>query len=696
MTQHLANNLIDMYINLPSKNHYRRPASYASKGYRTRRMAVDFAVPLITNVKVAKLLFEALVRRLPLNVSPIDFKTSHNTYTLPGLVNLSAFVPGLTDLTPADFVEATKASISGGFSTTLVLPFGEAGSIADQTTFERIRGQVANSSYSNYALSITATPSNVGTLDEDLQADAKSLFIPADFTDMVGLAAHLNTWPPNKLIVTNAKGAQLAPILLLAGLNSRPVHVTDVQSKDDMLLISLSKEKELNVTCDVSVYSLFFTREQFGGVEYLPTLEDQQALWKNLEAIDAFSTGSVPFRLAKSLGKEANAWSGVEETLPLLLTAVSDGRLALKDIEQRLHDNPIRIFGLPDQAHTNVEVVVGRKTKVSSIGRKSKAWSPAETRLLDGSVHRVLVHGQTAFLDGVLSGAPVGRDVSSAIIVHPGRERACTVAPGRERAGTIAPGRERAGTIHPGRERAPSITSVTSIKPELANLTIGPMRPADQYTMPTPATALAPLAAPHTLTSLRPHPAFYRKHILSVKQFSHKDIHELFSLAHEMQLQVERSGTLDILKGKVLCTMFYEPSTRTSSSFDAAMKRCGGEVVAVNVDTSSVLKGETLPDTIRTLGCYADAIVIRHPDVGSSQLAAKFSPVPVINAGDGIGEHPTQVTCCLRNVLCFILIIPIRRLCWMYTPSVPSWVPLMAALSLFLVTSRMDVRSTVL
>lgn len=89
--------------------------------------------------------------------------------------------------------------------------------------------------------------------------------------------------------------------------------------------------------------------------------------------------------------------------------------------------------------------------------------------------------------------------------------------------------------------------------------------------------------------------------------------------------------------------MFYEPSTRTSSSFDAAMKRCGGQVVQVAADNSSVLKGESLPDTIRTLACYGDAIVNRHPDVGSAQLAAKYFSVPIINAGDGIGEHPTQV-----------------------------------------------------
>ena len=599
-----------MYINLPSKNHYRRPASYASKGYRTRRMAVDFAVPLITNVKVAKILFEALVRGLPLDVSPIDFKTSHNTYTLPGLINVSAFVPGLTEPTPADFVEATKASISGGFSTALLLPFGQDGAIADQNMFEAIRANVASSAYCSYAFSITATPSNVNALDEDLQADAKSLFIPSDFTDMITLAAHFSAWPPNKLIVTNAKGAQLAPVLLLAGLNNRSVHVTDVQSKDDMLLISLSKGKQLNVTCDVSVFSLFLTREQFGGVDCLPTAEDQKALWKSLDTIDAFSTGNVPFRLAKALGKEASAWSGIEETLPLLLTAVSEGRLSLKDVQLRLHDNPIRIFGLPDQAHTHIEVVIGRKTKVFSVlGKKSKAWSPAESRILDGAIHRVLVHGQTAYLDGVLNAAPMGRDVSSAVIVHPTRERAASVS-----------------------SAAPPKLDVAS--PQHSVQQLPPVLP--------PSAVHGPLNAPSVLSHWAPHPTFHRKHILSVKQFTHKDIHDLFSLAHEMQLQVERNGILDILKGKVLCTMFYEPSTRTSSSFDAAMKRCGGEVVQVNIDTSSVLKGETLPDTIRTLGCYADAVVLRHPDVGSAQLAAKFSPVPVINAGDGIGEHPTQ------------------------------------------------------
>ena len=109
-----------------------------------------------------------------------------------------------------------------------------------------------------------------------------------------------------------------------------------------------------------------------------------------------------------------------------------------------------------------------------------------------------------------------------------------------------------------------------------------------------------------------------------------------------MRLGVQRDGVLDILKGRVLCIMFYEPSTRTSTSFDAAMQRLGGRTIANFTEHSSTVKGETLQDSLRTLGCYGDAIVLRHPEEDSVDVAAKFSPVPVINGGNGSKEHPTQ------------------------------------------------------
>jgi carbamoyl-phosphate synthase/aspartate carbamoyltransferase/dihydroorotase/carbamoyl-phosphate synthase/aspartate carbamoyltransferase len=111
-----------------------------------------------------------------------------------------------------------------------------------------------------------------------------------------------------------------------------------------------------------------------------------------------------------------------------------------------------------------------------------------------------------------------------------------------------------------------------------------------------------------------------------------------------MREMVERAGACDLLKGYVVACLFYEPSTRTSSSFIAAMQRLGGSVIPITqgVQFSSVSKGESLPDTIRTLEQYADAIVLRHPQIGSSQTAAEAASVPVLNAGDGVGEHPTQ------------------------------------------------------
>jgi aspartate carbamoyltransferase catalytic subunit len=136
---------------------------------------------------------------------------------------------------------------------------------------------------------------------------------------------------------------------------------------------------------------------------------------------------------------------------------------------------------------------------------------------------------------------------------------------------------------------------------------------------------------------------FYGKDILSVKQFERRDLDYIFGVAHEMQEMVARVGTFDLLKGKILANLFYEPSTRTSSSFTSAMERLGGSVIPINeVRYSSVAKGESLPDTVRTLECYADVIVLRHPEVGASALAAKYAKKPIINAGDGVGEHPTQ------------------------------------------------------
>lgn len=162
------------------------------------------------------------------------------------------------------------------------------------------------------------------------------------------------------------------------------------------------------------------------------------------------------------------------------------------------------------------------------------------------------------------------------------------------------------------------------------------MSSSEAPTAGSDATAMPKLGAP-------PEAPFHGRHILSVKQFSRDDLAYVFRVAHEMRTMVGLVGSVDLLKGFLLANLFYEPSTRTASSFNAAMKRLGGEVVAINeVKYSSVAKGETLEDTVRTLECYADLVVLRHPEVGAAARAAQVARKPILNAGDGAGEHPTQ------------------------------------------------------
>lgn len=134
-------------------------------------------------------------------------------------------------------------------------------------------------------------------------------------------------------------------------------------------------------------------------------------------------------------------------------------------------------------------------------------------------------------------------------------------------------------------------------------------------------------------------------HITDIRQFKNdKDLQRVFREADSMERICKEGRHSEELKGKILATLFYEPSTRTRFSFESAMCRLGGSVMGTEsaAQFSSFVKGETLSDSIRVISSFSDVIVLRHPEIGSSEIAAKCSSVPVINAGDGSGQHPTQ------------------------------------------------------
>jgi len=135
---------------------------------------------------------------------------------------------------------------------------------------------------------------------------------------------------------------------------------------------------------------------------------------------------------------------------------------------------------------------------------------------------------------------------------------------------------------------------------------------------------------------------FKKRHIISTREFTKDEIDCVLERASELEVYARGERRSEMLAGKILANLFYEPSTRTRISFEVAMKRLGGDVVNFSAASASVAKGENLADTIRVVSSFCDVIALRHPKEGASRMAAAFSSVPVINAGDGAGHHPTQ------------------------------------------------------
>ncbi|KAJ1987331.1 Carbamoyl-phosphate synthase [Coemansia spiralis] len=675
MQEYLSNNRIDLYINLPSKNSFRRPASYVSNGYRSRRMAIDFSVPLITNVKCAKMFVEALARFVidKWEIESVDYITSHRTTVLPGLVNIAALLPSASS---ENFEDATRAAICGGFTTLGVSAHGADGFAAtsDQNVV-KVKSAGRGHAHTDYVVEVAATDANPSAV-ASLSSDAPILYIsfdkshPAHVDKYNTVSEHFKAWPQTSAIVTNASGNDLASTLLLASLFNRQIHITDVRSAEDLDLIELSRTRGLNATCDVSVFTLFADR--------LPTIDglsaDVQPMWDRLSAIDCFTIGAIPAQVAQTVGIEEVKYAslGYQITLPLLYTAAAEGRLKSSDIVERFCNAPRRIFGLPEQPDTYVEIHQDRLVYVPQNSYDAK-WFPALlAKPVRCVVHRVVMRGKTLFLDGnfyspgaeaavgrdlghvlrSMSSGPSGKhfaqlDIGSAgpLGIQKPQQPLQPVTPKSPQKKTVERKTSLASLVKPAIE-VDTIDEVDAVVAASPREVVAPAETSvkdvaalvsTRIERPLKTNRLADVLARHGNEN-----PFYMKHVLSVRQFSRDDLHLLFAIAQEMRTAVQRSGMLPLLTGRVMASVFYEPSSRTASSFQAAMLRLGGQVFTASSETSSVAKGETLEDTVRTFGSYADIIGLRHPQPGSVQGAARFANVPVINAGDGTGEHPTQ------------------------------------------------------
>jgi carbamoyl-phosphate synthase/aspartate carbamoyltransferase/dihydroorotase len=341
---------------------------------------------------------------------------------LPGLIDPHVHLREPGALHKEDFGSGTAAALAGGFTAVLAMPNTQP-PITDQDSLNLATTAAVSKAHCDYAIYLGAGADNTHSACEysnqvcGLKMYLDQTYGPLRLDSLEILSQHVSKWPRTKPIAAHAEGTSLAAILLLAGLHSKPVHICHVSRKVEINLIRKAKERGYPVTCEVSPHHLFLCDEDIprlgpGRSEVRPRLaskSDQQALWENLEVIDCFATDHAPHTLEeKDSEKPPPGYPGLETALGLFLTAVKENRLTLEGLLVRMSDNPRRIFHLPEQRDTEVEIDMDATWEVCAAEFQSKCgWSPFEGMKLKGKVRQVSLRGKTVFKNGKIL-APAG------------------------------------------------------------------------------------------------------------------------------------------------------------------------------------------------------------------------------------------------------------------------------------------------
>lgn len=625
-------------------------------GYRTRRLAVDYSIPLVTDVKCTKLLVEAmrLSGRAPPMKTHTDCMTSRTMVKLPGFIDVHVHLrePGATH--KEDFSSGTAAALAGGVTLVCAMPNTNP-SIVNQQTFQTFKDLAKAGARCDYALFVGASSDNYNQIYE-LASEAAALkmylndtYSTLKLNDMTVWQKHLSNWPKRAPLCVHAEKQATAAIILLASLLDRPVHICHVARKEEILVIKAAKERGVKITCEVCPHHLFLTTKDLprigeGRGEVRPVIcssEDQQALWDNIDIIDVFATDHAPHTIEeKDSENPPPGYPGLETILPLLLNAVNEGRLTLEDVINKFHRNPKKIFNLPEQHNTYVEVDMDEEWTIPNELAHSKArWTPFAGMAVKGRVHRVVLRGEVAFVDGeVLLEPGFGQNVRQWI------NRRSINTPVENVAAALNGSIEKVnGTSmeHLDEELHVKIPETTLAKQLQSTLSPLPRQRLDSAGNQLYKELFHDSVGRWSVPQAR---SLTGKSILTVAMFTMKEqLNDIYNLAAVFKSRVNKERPCDeVLRGKVMASCFYEVSTRTCCSFAAAMQRLGGRVIYMDESSSSVKKGETLEDSIAVMSGYADVVVLRHPEVGAMERASEVCRKPVINAGDGVGEHPTQ------------------------------------------------------
>ncbi|GAB4533231.1 MAG: dihydroorotase [Anaerolineales bacterium] len=344
--------------------------------------------------------------------------------TLPGLIDPHVHVrePGQTH--KEDWDTATAAALAGGITAILAMP-NTRPPVFDADTLHQSLHAAARKARCDYAQFLGAGPHNTRSAAK-LAAHAAGLKMYLDSTfgelrldDMTLWLEHLRRWPGPGPIVLHAESRSMAAALAFSQMFDQPVHIAHVSLREEILLIREAKARGVRVTCEVCPHHLFLAAEDIPAIAHghpgrgevrprLATRADVAALWENLDVIDCFATDHAPHTLTeKDSPNPPPGFPGLETILPLLLTAVAEGRLTLDAILQKMHTNPRRIFHLPEQPETHIEVDEAARWEIRADEMHSRCgWTPFEGWRVTGKVRRVHLRGRLAFQDGRILAPP--------------------------------------------------------------------------------------------------------------------------------------------------------------------------------------------------------------------------------------------------------------------------------------------------
>ena len=580
-------------ISIPNKTRQNKKTN----GYYIRRLSIDYSVDILININCVKLYIESIVSYYNSSrlICDSDVKTTARYIKLPMLIDIHVHVREPGDEQKETWDTCSRAALNGGVGLICAMPNTKP-SCTNNEVYNLVNSIASSKSVCDYMIFLGADGENYRDLESmNPKVCAIKFYLNETYStlkirNISVLRKYFIHCPDDMLMCFHSEVEMVGVVLYLASIYKKRVHICHVSRRDEIEMIRDAKEAGIDVTCEVTPHHLFMGDDSILPPELqtvkppLNTSEDREFLWANMDIIDCFATDHAPHLKTEKQTCGCPGFTGLETLLPLLLNAVNQGRLTIQDIRDKCYNNPKKILRLnPNYGEDSyIEINLDKCRTITDDKLMTKAgWTPFNGVEVTGCLERFVFHGECVFnngLDNILSKGQNANIYKTAVVV---------------------PEKVRRPSIE-----YPQFNSIKERERETQNI--------------------------------------YLSSVIDVSQFNRENLRILFKNASSIKNKIKREGKLDILRGKTVGLYFDEPSSRTYGSFCVAVQKMGGDVLALNSSNSSVKKGESLYDTLKCFEIYCDLVVVRTSAKGDLRELSDKLKIPVINAGDGDGEHPTQ------------------------------------------------------